>query len=507
MNSLERMKAAAERWLARNGVFRKGYAAADRWLPRNPRLRRTWAASFILSLGLLLLPFIIHLDGKQHAEFLQFLGRFHPLAVHIPIGLLLLVPLLEMLGQRRASMREAAGLVLVLAFAGCLAALTLGYLLAYGSGDAGSGVTRHMWGGIVLTVAVLASVLARPGWLRGAKQHVYPTLLALMLTTLLWTAHQGGSLTYGSGYLTAYMPPPMKQVLLVDVIQRDGSSGGSFYAAHIHPVLDANCVSCHGAGKVSGGLRLDTYDAILRGGKDGPVIVPGKPEASLLLTRVTLPSDHKGFMPAEGRPPLKPEEIIWLRAWIKQGASTSATNLAGITIAAPKEIPIKPVGDYSALMPEIRQMRQGLGAKLLQVSQKPSDGLVLYTVDAASSFGDAQLAQFSRFAPYIVEVELGRTAVTDASFATLAKFPNLRAIHLEGTSVTGNGIAQLTNLTQLVYLNLSETEVTAGAVAPLKSMKNLEHVYLDNTPAQPAAAPPPVQTAEASTQPGTRSGP
>lgn len=502
MKTVERAVTAAERWLLKNGAIRRIGAAADHWLPQNPRLRRTWVAALAMSLGLVLLPWVVRLDGKQHASWLQFIGRFHPLAIHIPIGLLVLVPLLEIAGKHRASLREAAGLVLELAFVGCLLALTLGYLLAYGSGDAGSGVTRHMWGGIVLTIGVLASVLARPWWVRGSEDRVYPALLAVTLTALLWTAHQGGSLTYGSGYLTAYMPPPMKQVLLVDVIQRDGDAGGSFYEAHIHPVLDANCVSCHGATKMSGGLRLDSYDALMRGGKQGPAIVPGKPEASLLLTRVTLPPDHKGFMPAEGRPPLKPEEITWLRAWVLQGASATATNLAGISIQAPKGLPIQPVGDYSALMPEIKQMQQGLGAKLLQVSQKPSDGLVLYTVDVASNFGDAQLAQFAKFAPYIVEVELGRTAVTDASFATLAKFTNLRAIHLEGTAVTGNGLAKLTGLTQLTYLNLSETKVTAAALAPLKSMKNLQNVYLDNTPAQPA----PAATEQATAQSGARSG-
>ena len=120
-------------------------------------------------------------------------------------------------------------------------------------------------------------------------------------------------------------------------------------------------------------------------------------------------------------------------------------------------------------------------------------GLVLYTVDAASSFGDAQLAQFQKFAPYIVEAELGRTAVTDASFDTLAKFTHLRAIHLEETKVTGEGLAKLGPLSQFTYLNLSGTRVTRAAVAPLASMKNLRHVYLYDTPSQPAQ---PVQASE-----------
>jgi hypothetical protein len=112
--------------------------------------------------------------------------------------------------------------------------------------------------------------------------------------------------------------------------------------------------------------------------------------------------------------------------------------------------------------------------------------LVLYTVDAPSSFGDAQLAQFQKFAPYIVEAELGRTAVTNASFDTLKQFTHLRALHMEDTHITGDGLAKLAPLSQLTYINLSGTLVTPASVAPLSAMKNLRHVYLYNTPAQPA---------------------
>jgi hypothetical protein len=118
------------------------------------------------------------------------------------------------------------------------------------------------------------------------------------------------------------------------------------------------------------------------------------------------------------------------------------------------------------------------------VSRKPGDGLILNTTDAGSKFGDAQLAALNDFAPYIVEVNLAHTSVTDAGLATLEKFTNLRAIHLDGTAINGSGLAHLTHLQQLRYLNLSETQVTQAAVAPLSSMKNLSHLYLFDTPAQ-----------------------
>lgn len=469
------------------------------WLPASRDRRAAWLTAFALSALLLLLPFVFRLDGKSHANWQQFLGRFHPLAVHLPIGFLLLLPLLEFGGSLRPALREAAGLVLALACAACLGALTLGYLLAYGSGDAGAGVTRHMWGGVALTICVIVCTLARPGWASGKTPRMYPWMLAATLLLLVWTAHEGGSLTYGSGYLTEYMPAPLKHWMPMGAAQADA---GSFYAQHIDPVFESNCVSCHGQSKVQGGLRLDSYEGLMKGGKDGAVIVAGNPAQSILLTRVTLPFGHKSFMPAEGRPPLKPEEIAWIKAWVQQGASPTSATVAGISIAtAPKDPPLIPVGDYSGLMPEIRRMESGQGAKLVPVSSKPSDGLILNTVDAASSFNDAQLAQFEKFAPYIVEAELGRTAVTDASFDTLSKFTHLRALHLEGTAVTGAGLQKLAPLTQLTYLNLSGTKVTAAAAASLTSMKNLHHVYLFNTPAQPA-----VTTADA-TQPVARSTP
>ncbi len=241
-------------------------------------------------------------------------------------------------------------------------------------------------------------------------------------------------------------------------------------------------------GKVKGGLRLDSYELLMRGGKDGAVIVAGRPgEEPAARARDT--SAGSQTVHAGGG-----QAAVEARGDCVDQGMDSAGGIAHVRLHCrelsigdePKEQPPQPVGDYSGLMPEILQMEKGQGAKLMPVSSKPADGLILNTVDAAGSFGDAQLAQFQKFAPYIVEVELGRTAVTNASFDTLSKFTHLRALHLEGTAVTGDGLAKLAPLSQLTYLNLSGTKVTQAAAAPLTSMKNLRHVYLYNTPAQPA---------------------
>ena len=447
-------------------------------------LRSAWARVLGASV-LVSLPFLFRLDGRAHGDWLQFLGRFHPTLLHLPIGLIVLVPVLEIAGAKRPALRDAADFVLRAALVLAVPTFALGYMLAYGAGDTGTTVSRHMWGAIVLCIGLMLCIMMRPAWVARQQAFAYPGLLSATLLALLWTGHQGGSITHGDDYLTHYMPKPLR-VLLPSSGMKGGVGAVSFYEMHIHPVLDAKCVSCHGSGSAKAGLRLDSYDDLMRGGKDGGVIVPGKPEASILLARVTLQPGDPHFMPAEGRTPLTSDEISWIRAWIRSGASPTAMSVPGVNIAGDRaEPPPQPVGDYSRLVPEIQQMQHGLGAKLIPLSAKASDGLILRTVDVSSTFGDAELAQFRKFAPYIVEAELGRTAITDASLDTLKTFTHLRALHLESTSITGSNLAKLSSLTQLTYLNLSGTKVTSQSVAPLRKMPQLRHLYLFNTPAEP----------------------
>ena len=89
------------------------------------------------------------------------------------------------------------------------------------------------------------------------------------------------------------------------------------YLRQVKPLLTRHCVSCHGAEKPRGGLRLDTAAAVLQGGKEGPAIVPRNADESPLIAAV-LGEGSTERMPLK-RPPLKQNEIDLLRAWINQG--------------------------------------------------------------------------------------------------------------------------------------------------------------------------------------------
>ena len=96
------------------------------------------------------------------------------------------------------------------------------------------------------------------------------------------------------------------------------------YAKDIKPIFDKSCIKCHGSEKQKGKLRLDSLPDALKGGEDGKVILPGDSAGSILVHNVAHVGDEDEYMPPPDNkdriPPLTPEQIGLIRAWIDQGA-------------------------------------------------------------------------------------------------------------------------------------------------------------------------------------------
>ena len=90
-----------------------------------------------------------------------------------------------------------------------------------------------------------------------------------------------------------------------------------FFESNVRPVLVEHCQKCHGSKKQWAGLRLDSREALLRGGDSGAAIVPGKPNESLLI-RAVRQDDDKLKMPEEGK--LTDRQIADLVRWVEIGA-------------------------------------------------------------------------------------------------------------------------------------------------------------------------------------------
>src|SRR5215475_6832054 len=143
-------------------------------------------------------------DGTERAEWLQFIGRFHPLLVHFPIALFLLVPILEIVGRsaRFAYLALSVHFVLALATLGAVTAAILGWCLGRSGGYSGGLITQHMWGGISLSIICWLCWVLRTQ-LREFRG-TYAIVLALGVGFAAWTGYRGGQLALGRNHLTEH---------------------------------------------------------------------------------------------------------------------------------------------------------------------------------------------------------------------------------------------------------------------------------------------------------------
>jgi hypothetical protein len=257
------------------------------------------------------------------------------------------------------------------------------------------------------------------------------------------------------------------------------------FVKDVAPILESRCLECHGGKTTKARLRFATRQAALSGGKSGKAIVPGKPEESLLIQRVTLPPGDDDIMPAEGEP-LSKAEIEVLRRWIAEGAAWP--DEFKFAKAGDKEGAGAAEGDADADSPgpplapadeaKIEALRAA-GASVLSVAQSVNWLSVSYR-PVASKSGDAEVALLAGLAQ-VSELNLAGTAVTDAGLAPLASLVHLTRLHLERTGIQGSGLAHLKGLERLSYLNLYGTQVDDAAMEHLAALPRLKKLYLWQT--------------------------
>ena len=171
----------------------------------------------------------------------------------------------------------------------------------------------------------------------------------------------------------------VKLILALSVIAAETASGDTaptaeqvrFFETAVRPVLVEHCQKCHGADKQWNGLRLDSREALLRGGDSGPAIVPGKPDESRLI-RAVRQTDDELQMPPEGK--LTERQIADLVRWVEMGAPFPARRER----ARASRIAIRTTGPFS------RRPSQPLPTvKDAAWPQSPIDHFILAKLEAA----------------------------------------------------------------------------------------------------------------------------
>ena len=262
-------------------------------------------------------------------DFGFFLGRFHVLALHLPIGIVIAAVVLDWLARRPryAALASAAPLLWG-------AGRDLGR--AHGRARLPALRRRRVHGAVGRSASALGHdrrrVAAVAGWWLARSAAAAPARCGSRPASRCSrsssiTGHYGGNLTHGTTFLGEYAPsflraligaaprrPPVTSVAAADP-----------YLDVVQPLLEQRCGTCHNDDKREGGFSMGSYDSTLVGGDTGRAIVPGNLEASELIYRIGLPPDDEEFMPAEGKTPLTAEQVEILRWWVGAGAPHDTT--------------------------------------------------------------------------------------------------------------------------------------------------------------------------------------
>jgi len=254
----------------------------------------------------------------------SFLGRLHPMIVHFPIALLYVALFFQWVAWKRKS-DKFVSTIKILTIAGAISsivAVILGLLLSNTDTYGSDLVPLHQWSGI--STMVLASFTAY-FYFKDYRRIPF-VLLCFTVFGVSVAGYFGGEITHGDDYLSSVLPLDNNEAGADPIGFSFASIKGPLTPAQVQDlnlqvrtILAHNCYSCHGEVKAKGELRLNTRQDIMKGGKDGVVVLAGHPEKSEIIRRLKLSPNDKESMPSKGKK-LSSNEIATLEFWIKQGA-------------------------------------------------------------------------------------------------------------------------------------------------------------------------------------------
>lgn len=277
---------------------------------------------------------------------------------------------------------------------------------------------------------------------------------------------------------------------------------GPIPPGRIRTILETKCIGCHGAEKQADGLRLDSIEAVQKGGEHGPIFIASKPDESKIVQRISLPEGDEDLMPPKGGP-LPAKDIEAIRKWVADGASFEGwadaytepqLMFAAVTVGGK---------NTTALFTEDVQKRvvEGVAPVAAEaIAPITAAGIRVAPLDQASPLlqvdlkfvpegaKDEHLALLAPIAGNITWLNLAGSQVTDGGLAALAAMPRLTSIHLERTVISDAGLAHLAGLANLEYLNIFGTKVSDAGLETLKPLANLKRLYAWQSGVTPAGA-------------------
>ena len=418
-------------------------------------------------------------------EIIQFLGRLHPLILHLPIGILTIAFLMEWMSRKEKfnTLAPAVGFAIQVGMLSSILAAVSGYLLSWEGGYEETILERHQYLGIATAViSVIVYFLHQRKKSKFGQKFYFP-IFGILMVLIGITGHLGGSLTHGSDFLTE----PFSGEKGNDEIVLTNLDSAQIFQDLIQPIFKSKCVRCHNGSKLKGDLLMTSIRGLKNGGRNGKIFEAGNPKNSLFLQRVHLPLEEKKHMPPKGKKQLTNDEIALLEWWVSTGGSfekrignfekpeSIKTILAKYSQSGQSvfALDIPPANEST-----IQKLRHsGIPVKIIS-KEKP---FITVNLRGRKDIDKNTFKQLKKVAKQLVELDLSETNMNDDLLSYLGSFPHLQKLFLQKTKITGANLNELKDLKYLEYLNLYDTPLEDKTIESISNFASLKSLYLWQT--------------------------
>ena len=425
------------------------------------------------------------------------IGHLHPVVVHLPIGFLALAILFELLSyfKKFEQLKIAIPITLLVGFITAVFSCIFGYLLSIGGEYEFSKINNHKIAGITLAVAsglLFISTTTVVKKIFSIPRLIFSSLCVVVLLIMIYTGHQGGSLTHGSDYLSIKLidePIRKKPISVAEAL---------LFEEVVQPILIQRCGQCHREGKMKGQFSVQTLETLLKGGKTRTAVVAGSLNKSELFNRITLDPSNEKYMPADGKTPLTKAEIEIIQWWIEKGMATKGKKIAELKVSPEIQSKIAVVlgignsiavsetaiTENSKINPEIPAIsntalidslrNKGINVRLMLHQPVMLDITIPPGMNASLNTIKPILQSIEK---NVIWLNLSDNGLTDNDLDFLSGMTNLEKLRLEKNPITDKIVPQLSGLKHLEAVNLNETNVSEAGIEKLKQVPGIKRVY------------------------------
>lgn len=421
----------------------------------------------------------------------HFIGVFHPMLVHLPIGFLLLGILFYWLSflEKFANLIFGVRFIYLLGSIAAIVACISGWCLSNTTFYEEQILNYHQWLGI--TLASLSFLLYT--LFNKLSINANRTLSAIVVITLFITGHLGATLTHGSfsliekpGNRTANNSSAKQRII-------PNINEAIVYKDLIQPIFQENCGNCHGASKQKGNLRLDERDWILKGGKGGAVIIPNDAAKSLLYQRLILDEFDKKHMPPKSEPALNKNQINLIHWWIATGASFNK-KVKDLNPTAKDQ---KILDEFSKPLQSIQSIEYYPTVTVAELDKKTIDqlaklGIAVVPVTNNSNYLEVNFLSnkkvpesiwflLEKLSNQIVSLKINNNELNTTSFNTIAKLHNLYQLYLTNCKAKDADFSIMQKLKNIQILNLVGTNISVKELESLLRSMQVKKLFLYQT--------------------------